>query len=63
MASLEALEKCACGSVRVGAGWCQSVRTHGAHLPQQGKWICEVCGWWNQPEVAECFSCQSQKET
>lgn len=26
--------RCECGSVLVGAGWCASVRTHGAHLEQ-----------------------------
>ena len=25
-------DMCDCGSVITGAGWCQSVRTHGAHL-------------------------------
>jgi hypothetical protein len=29
------MDKCFCGSVKVGADWCQSVRTHGEHMPQR----------------------------
>ena len=55
--------RCRCGSVLVGAGWCQSVRTHGTHLAQHGKWLCEVCGWYNLPKAVDCASCDMQKET
>lgn len=64
MAQQQQLDNCLCGSVRVGAGWCQSVRTHGTHLPLPlGRWLCEVCGWKNRAQNIMCWSCGSQQET